>query len=189
MLVAPSCDERQLLIKLFLEAGSRNGETTIYVTCEAINAEELAQAFQSDFYVVVCNPQADAAIPSSPGVFKLKGVENLTEIDIALTRLFRTINLPQNQPNRLCIDLLSDVLLQHHAVTTRKWLTGLITVLKPRGFTTLAVIDPLILPEEVPAIVGLFDGQIKVSEKGAVRTLRILRLQDENYLKDEVTLE
>jgi hypothetical protein len=56
----------------------------------------------------------------------------------------------------------------------------------------LAVIDPLISPEEVPAIVGLFDGEIHITEKeganGTVKTLKILKLQNQSYLKDEVTI-
>lgn len=188
VLMASPSDERQRLIKRFLEAGPRNGEPTIYLTCEATHAEELAEASQTDFYVLACNPQANAAIPSSSNVLKLSGVENLTEIDIALNRLFRTTNLLQHQPKRFCLDLLSDVLLQHHAVTTRKWLTGLITGLKAKGFTTMAVIDPFILTDEVPAIAGLFDGELRIVEKGGVKALKILRLQDGSYLKDEVTL-
>jgi hypothetical protein len=64
--------------------------------------------------------------------------------------------------------------------------------LKSKGFNALAVIDPLVSPEEVPAITGVFDGEIRIAEKetpnGRVKTLKIVRLQGQSYLKDEVTL-
>ena len=46
--------------------------------------------------------------------------------------------------------------------------------------------------EEGQAILGLFDGEIRIAEKeGAkdlVKTLKILKLHGQNYLKDELTL-
>ena len=93
-----------------------------------------------------------------------------------------------------CIDLISDVLLQHHAVTTRKWLNDFLLSLKLNGFTTLAVVDPYMhTPEEVQAILGLFDGEIRISEKQNAngimeKTLRIRRLYNQKYLEDELTL-
>ena len=192
VLIASSSDERQKLIRGFIEAGAINHETTIYLTCEALGAEELARAHQDHFYVGVCNPQVDSVIPNLPNVIKFRGTENLTEIDISLAKLLRTVNPAHNQPRRVCIDLLSDALLQHHAVATRRWLSGLIAMLKSNGFTVLAVVDPLVLPEEVPAITGLFDGEIEIyEERGArdrVKSLRVLKLQGQNYLKDEVPL-
>ena len=193
VLAAPSCDERQLLIKLFLEAGAKAGKTTLYITCEAGSIKDLAEQFQLNFSLLVCNLQADLVVENLPNVYKLKGIDNLTDIDIALTKFFRTLYSSQTIPKRACIDLLSDVLLQHHAVTTRKWLSSLLTNLKSKGFTTLAVIDPRMHPsEEVQAILGLFDGEItiaqKESNKGLKKVLKILKLYNQEYLEDELTL-
>jgi len=193
VLAAPSCDERQLLIKLFLEAGAKAGKTTLYITCEAGSIKDLAEQFQLNFSLLVCNLQADLVVENLPNVYKLKGTDNLTDIDIALTKFFRTLYSSQTIPKRACIDLLSDVLLQHHAVTTRKWLSSLLTNLKSKGFTTLAVIDPRMHPsEEVQAILGLFDGEItiaqKESNKGLKKVLKILKLYNQEYLEDELTL-
>jgi hypothetical protein len=47
VLASPSCDERQLLIRRFLEAGAKAGETTLYVTCEAGSTKDLVQQFPS----------------------------------------------------------------------------------------------------------------------------------------------
>jgi KaiC/GvpD/RAD55 family RecA-like ATPase/tetratricopeptide (TPR) repeat protein len=193
VLAAPSCDERQLLIKRFLEAGAKAGETTLYVTCEAGNMQDAAKQFQTNFYLVVCSLQADLFLQSLTNVYKLKGIDNLTEIDIALTKLFRTLDPSQTTPKRACIDLISDVLLQHHAVITRKWLSSLLANLKSKGFTTLAVIDPRMHPpEEAQAVLGLFDGEIRIAEretnKGTEKVLKILKLYNEKYSENELIL-
>jgi KaiC/GvpD/RAD55 family RecA-like ATPase/tetratricopeptide (TPR) repeat protein len=193
VLAAPSCDEREMLVNRFLKAGAEAGETTFYVTVEPGNARALAEEHQSNFYLFLCNPTADAMIQSFPNVSKLKGVDSLTEIDIALTKAYRSLGLAAVGPKRACVDIISDTLLQHHAVITRKWLSALLPDLKSKGFTTLAVIDPRMHPaEEAQAILGLFDGEIRIAEKegakGLMKTLRILKLHGQNYLKDELTL-
>jgi tetratricopeptide (TPR) repeat protein/KaiC/GvpD/RAD55 family RecA-like ATPase len=189
LLTSPPCDERDLLIKSFLETGAKKGEITFYVTTDPSSARPLTEDFQSSFCLFVCNPQADAIVESSPNVFKLKGVENLTEISIALTSAIRRLDPSLKGQRRICVGLVSDVLLQHHAVQTRKWLTALITELKPMGFTTLAVIDPQMHPsEELHAILGLFDGEMNIYEKGAEQFLRIKRMSNQEYLEDELLL-
>jgi len=126
-------------------------------------------------------------------VFRLKGVENLTDISIALTKAFRRLNASISGPRRACIEIISDVLLQHHAVKTRRWLTDLITELKSNGFTTLAVMNPnMHSPQEVHAILGLFDGEINIyekeSEKGLEKFLEIKKMYNQRYLESELSL-
>jgi len=193
ILTSPTCDERDLLIKRFLEAGTKKGEFTFYVTTNPREVKSLAEEFQSNFYLFVCNPQADTMIKSLPNVFKLKGVENLTEIIIALTKAFRTLDISQNVPRRACIDIISDVLLQHHAVQTRRWLTDLIPDLKSKGFTTLAVMNPQMhSPQEVQAILDLFEGEINIyekeTEKGPRKYLIVKKMTDQKYSENELPL-
>jgi KaiC/GvpD/RAD55 family RecA-like ATPase len=193
VITSPSTDEREQLIKRFLEAGATASETTFHITAEAENAKALAQKYPSNFHLFVCNPQADAMVQSLPNVFKLKGVENLTEIDITLTKAFRTLNPSEKGPKRICIEIISDVLLQHHAINTRRWLNALLPTLKSKGFTILAVVDPQMHPaEEVQAILSLFDGEIRISEKetpeGTRQTLKIRKLYNQKYLDSEIVL-
>ncbi len=192
-LTAPSCDERELLVKCFLEAGARKGELTFFLTVDPSNAKSLVEECQSNFYLFLCNPQADAVVRSSANVFKLKGVENLTDIGIALTSVIRKLDPSQKSPRRICVDLISDILLQHHAVQTRRWLTAFITELKSTGFTTLAVVDPQMHPsEELHAILGLFEGEISVYEKeigrGLRKYLKIKKMNNHKYLEEELLL-
>lgn len=193
VLTSPSSDERELLVQRFLESGARKGEMTFYVCVEPGVGAVLAEAFPSSFYLFVCNPRADVMVKSLPNVFKLKGVESLTDIDIALIKSFRMLDPSRVGPKRACVEVVSDVLLQHHAVITRKWLSGLLPDLRAKGFTTLAVVNPQMHPqEEVQAILGLFEGEIRVSERetegGIGKFLRVRKLYNQRYLENEIVL-
>ena len=193
VLSCPSSDERNVLISKFLETGLKDNQVTFYITSNIEPATEYADKSQTLFYLFVCNPRVDVITPNLPNVYRLKGVENLTEIDISLTRAYRTLDSTQNSPRRVCIEILSDVLLQHHSVITRKWLSGILADLKNNGFTTLAVIDPNMHPaDEVQAIIGLFEGEIQVSEnettKGIRKTMRIRKMYTQKYDENEILL-
>jgi KaiC/GvpD/RAD55 family RecA-like ATPase len=193
VLTSPSSDERELLVKRFLEVGTKKGQVTFYVTVEPGSSRALAEEFQTNFYIFVCNPRADVMIPTLPNVFKLKGVESLTDLDIALTKSFRTLDAARSGPRRICIEIVSDVLLQHHAIIARKWLSGVLADLRAKSFTTLAIVNPQMHPqEEVQAILGLFEGEIRISEKetekGIEKILRVRKLYNQRYLENELTL-
>jgi hypothetical protein len=192
MLASPSCDEEDLLVKSFLEKGARNGEVTFYITIDPGEAKALAEEFPSNFYLLLCNPQADAIVGDLPNVFKLSGVDNLTNINVALTSAIRRINDVRNQ-RRICIEIIPDVLLQHHVTQTRRWLAALIPELRSAGFTTLAVMDPEMHPsQEVRAVLDLFDGEINIyekeTEKGSAKYLKIKNMTGQKYLENEVLL-
>ena len=194
VLASPSCDEVGHLVRKFLESGVKTKQTTYFVTAEAGNIMDIAYEFQSVFSLFLCNPHAELMVRSLPNVFKLKGIECLTDIDIALFKSLRTLDTSQNGVRRICLTIVSDVLLQHHAVVTRQWLSGLLSDLKSKGFTTLAIINPSMHPaEEVQAVLGLFDGEIVVSEKetgkGIEKTLRVRKMHNQKYLENELTLD
>ena len=193
ILTSPSCDEKDLLVRRFLEAGAKNGQTTFYVTTETGGARALLEELESNFYLFICNPQADKIIKNFPNVTKMKGVENLTDISIALSSAFRTLDASLRGPKRACIEVISDVLLQHQAVQTRRWLTALIPQLKSKGFTTLAVMNPQMhSPQEVHAILGLFEGEINIYEKeterGLEKFLKIKKMHNQRYLESKMPL-
>lgn len=191
VLTSPSCSERDQLVKSFLETGAKKGEVAFYVTINPGPAKALADEYKSSFRLFVCNPQADAIVKDAPNVVKLKGVENLTDINIALTSAIRKLDPSLKGARRICLGLVSDILLQHHAIQTRRWLAGLIPELQSEGFTTLALIDPQVHPsEELHAILGLFEGEINIyereTERGLERYLRIRKMSNQEHLKDEV---
>jgi KaiC/GvpD/RAD55 family RecA-like ATPase len=193
VLTSPSCSERESLIKSFLKTGVEKGEVIFCVTIDPSVATALAEEFPSNFYLFICNPQVDAIVKEAPKIFKLKGAENLTDISIALTSAIRKLDPMLKGPRRICIGIVSDVLLQHHAVQTRRWLTSLITELKSNGFTTLVTLNPQMHPsQELQAILDLFEGEInlyeKETEKGSEKFLKIKRMSNQEHLDDELLL-
>jgi tetratricopeptide (TPR) repeat protein/KaiC/GvpD/RAD55 family RecA-like ATPase len=193
VLLASPSDERKQLIKRFAEAGAKTGQPTFYLTSDIGDAATLMEHWKSSLYVFICTPRVDALAMDNANLFRLKGVENLTEIDIALVKAFRSVNASYVGAKRACIEITSDVLLQHKAIITRKWLSGLLADLKAKGFTTLAVIDPQMHPQEdVQAILGLFEGELRVTErestKGPEKVLRVTKLYNQKYFNQEITL-
>ena len=85
--------------------------------------------------------------------------------------------------------LISDILLQHHAVTARRRFSALLPTLKSKGFTVLAAIDPTIHPsEETRAVTGIFDGEIMVTESEDRQVLKIRKLHNQKYLEEELSI-
>jgi len=187
-LTSISCDETKLLISRFLEKGAREGEITFLITVETRRWEKLAEGFPN-FNLFICNPQAETTVAALPNVVKIRGVENLTDVNIPLFSAFRKLGASNDKPRRICIEILSDILLQHRAVQTRRWLIGLAAELKSRGFTTLAVMNPQMHPAaEVQAVLDLFDGEMEVYEKENQRFLRIKRMYEQDYIESELPL-
>lgn len=192
-LTMPTNDYGNQLIEKFVETGAKNNEITFYVTIDPSFATDLARKFPSNFYLFVANLQTKILLEQAPNVFVLNGIENLTEINIALTKAFRKKEFTQKSPRRICLNVISDVLLEHGSVLTRKWLSELIVALKSEGFTILAVMNPQMhSSEEVHSILGLFDGEISVSERETAKELRsflkIKRMSSQRYLKNEIEL-
>ena len=193
ILTSPPCDEKDLLIEKFLETGAKSGDVTLDVSIDPAQLTSLAREYPSNFYLFVCSPRADTMIENLPNVFKFKGVENLTEIRIALSKASRALDTLQNAPRRACIEIVSDVLLQHHALQTRRWLTDLIPELRSKGFTTLAVMNPQMhSQEESQAILDLFEGQVAIVEKdagaGSLKFVRVKKMTNQKYLDCELLL-
>ncbi|MCJ7423186.1 hypothetical protein MUP01_02820 [Candidatus Bathyarchaeota archaeon] len=194
VLVSGPNDERASIVRSFLETGLNSEQTTFYLATRTSGLETSAEASRSDFRLFICNSQADAIIGDGSNVYKLRGVENLTEISITLLSALN--KLPASSGNlrrRACIDVVSDVLLQHGPINTRKWLNSLIPQLKRKDFTILALVDPeMHSSKDLHSILDVFDGEIKICEKetprGPRRFLRILRMQDHKYSRNEKLL-
>ena len=191
ILTSISCDERDLLVKRFLEAGAKEGNTTILAIVDPEGARTLAEEFRESFHVLVCSPKLEDEFKRLSNVSKIAGVENLTEISIALEKMLGVKT--KAEEGRDCLEILSDVLLEHGAVQTRKWLSRLIPELRSRGFTTLAVVNPhMHSSQELHALLDLFDGEISIYEKQGddfTKYLRITKMQRQRYLENEIPLK
>ena len=193
VLTTPVSDERELILQRFLKVGAEKGETTLCVSTEPRDSNFLTEKHRGNFHLFLCNPRADLHSKQMSNIHNIRSIENLTEIDIALTKAFRCLNQSQIGARRACTEIVSDVLLHHHAIITRKWLSSFIPDLKTHGFTVLSVVNPEMHPtEEVQAILRLFDGEIKVmekeTEKGVEKILTIRRLYNQPYREKTIVL-
>jgi KaiC/GvpD/RAD55 family RecA-like ATPase len=190
VLAGSPCDEREMIVKNFLKAGTENEETTFYISTEAVGLEGLLE--NANFYLFLCNPKPKAPVPDLPNVYKLQGTTDLTNLGIALTKAYRSIGKSVAK-RRVCVGILSDVLVEYGAKTTRKWIAGLITDLGSKGFTLLAVMDPKEHPtDQATTVLNLFDGEIELTQTEdpleCKKSIRIKKLRNQDYIKNPICL-
>jgi len=119
VLSGPPCDERELLIKNFLKAGAKE-EVTFYIATEATGLESLLE--NPSFFLFLCNSKPKTPVPDLPNVYKLQGKADITNLGIALTKAIRSIDKSITN-KRICVEILSDVLVKHGTNTTREWIS------------------------------------------------------------------
>jgi uncharacterized repeat protein (TIGR01451 family) len=192
-LTAQPSDERDCLTKNFLETGLKQRQTTFHVTAEPTGLLDLIEKPESPFYLFLCNPNPKTPVSNLPNVYKLMGKTDLTNLNIALARAYRSLHQTPESQKRVCVEIVSDVLLNCGAKITRKWLSELFTDLTSKGFTILAIINPLMhTSEELYAILDLFDGEIGLSEDqtkaGAGKFLQVKKLLKKDYVKNPIPL-
>jgi KaiC/GvpD/RAD55 family RecA-like ATPase len=189
VLSGPPCDERELLIKNFLNAGAKE-EVTFYIATEITGLENLLE--HSSFFLFLCNSKPKTPIPDLPNVYKLPGKADITNLGIALTKAIRSVD--QSITNkRICIEILSDVLVKHGTNITREWISGLITDLGAKGFTMLAVMNPAMHPpDQATAVLDLFDGEIRLAQSDdpldCKKSIVVKKLRNQDYIKNPICL-
>jgi len=194
VMTGPPSDEREMLIKNFLEAGAKEGQTSFYVAEEAVDLKNLLE--KSGFYLFLCNPKPRIAVPDQPNITKLRSKTDLNNLNIALARTSR--NLEQKQQStttkRICLETVSDVLLRQGPEVTRRWLSELITDLISKGFTVLAVMDPEMHPAyQSKAVLNLFDGEINLYQiedpLQCKKSVIVKKLRNQDYIKNPICLK
>ena len=93
----------------------------------------------------------------------------------------------------ICINNISDALANYSMKTTRKWIAELTTDLISKGFTILAVINPLIhTPEELNNLLELFDGEISITQTEdpleRKKAMVIKKLRNQDYIENPIYL-
>jgi len=183
-------DEREMIVKNFLKAGIEKDETTFYVATESTELREPLD--KSNFHLFLCNPKPKVPVPDLPNVYRLQGKTDITNLGIALTKAIRSMN--QSVTNkRICVEILSDVLVKHGANTTREWISNLITDLGAKGFTMLAVIDPSMhTSDQANAVINLFDGEISIIQSDdpldCKKSILVKKLRNQDYIKNPICL-
>ena len=163
VLNAPTSDEVPILLRAFLK-GDR--ESCLLISRNLSSAQSVAQ----DVETIKCLVCSDKPISPARNVLPGKGIENLTDLNLQIADAIESV-----QPKRVALDILSDILLRHKALQTRKWLNEVLERLRSRGITTLAILNPYMhSDEEVHAVLDLFDGNLELleqSDEGALRKL------------------
>jgi KaiC/GvpD/RAD55 family RecA-like ATPase len=192
LFASPSYDERELLISRIIGSNSSSGNPSFFVSGEMRKLEDLLNKYPNNFFAF-CS-QADESTPSRLNLFSVPRVENLSDFNISLTHLLRRIQVKEGARKVMVVDILSDVLLQHKLVMTRRWLSDFLTRRKTDGFTVLATFNPLIAArEEVQTIMDSFDGVIEIYEKELKertrRFLTIKKMYGLRYSETELMLD
>jgi KaiC/GvpD/RAD55 family RecA-like ATPase len=189
VLTGSPSDEREIIIKNFLEEGTKEDQITFFVSTEAIGLKNLLD--DPNFYLFLCNPKPKSKVPDLPNVYKLRSKTDLTNLSISLAKAFRKIEASKNK--RVCIEIVSDVLLEYGAKATRKWISELTTDLSSKGFTIFAVIDLSIhTSEQANAVINLFDGEIELAQTGdpleCKKSIRVKKLRNKDFNKNPICL-
>jgi len=191
LVVSPPCDERDLLLTKIIKSNLSIGSTVFFLSRDLSRTQDFANRYKTGFYVFT--PQADKITTDSGNVFKIANVQNLNDVNITFRTAMET--LPKATSNKIIIiDLLSEILLEHKSLTTRKWLDDFIGKRKSEGFTVLAILNPLISgKQESQTIIDLFDGIIEIYEKElrerARRFLIVKKMYGKKYIESELMLD
>ncbi len=168
VLSAPASDEVPLLVGNFLRASKEPG----LLICRTLSAAEtVTHNVGENVRSLVCS---EKPTPPSKNIMPGKGIENLTDLNFQIEETVNSV-----QPKRIVVEILSDILLRHKAIQTRKWLSELLERFRSKNITTLAVLNPYMHSgEEVQAVVDLFDGNLELFEKDIEGTLgKFLRIK------------
>jgi len=162
VLNAPTSDEAPILLRNFLKS-----EQPSLLICRNLSSAQAIVPDAADGVArLICS---DKPVSPTKGIVPGKGIENLTDLNLQINESLGAI-----QPKRLVLDILSDILLRHKALQTRKWLNELLERLRARGITTLAVLNPYMhTAEETQASVDVFDASIEIYEREGRKSLRI----------------
>jgi len=189
VLTGPPSDERELIVKNFLETGAGEAKTSFYVTTEAVGIEDLFD--KSGFYLFLCNPKPKVEVPDLPNISRLRSKTDLTNLNIALLKAYR--NVDSSLQKRVCLEIVSDVLVDHGVKTTRKWISELTTDLVSKGFIVLAVMNPSMHPpDQATGIIDLFDGEVSITQTGDTleckKSIVVKKLRGQDYIKNPICL-
>ncbi len=191
--VSPAYDERDLLLRKIIESALSSGRPAFYVSNDMGRTQDLVRRYEGGFYAF--SSQADK-IPGHPAnLYKIPSIENLSDASISLTIAIREVRSKEKSASGLMIlDILSDILLRHKAITTRKWLLDFVGKRKAEGFTIIATLNPLTTTkEETQSVIDSFDGVIEIYERALMersrRFLVVKKMYGRRYSENELLLD
>jgi len=193
LLGGPATDERNLTVEQFVQSGLKKKAPCFLLTTDTGFANATHTKFGDKLTVLVANPRATSTDKNLIPV--QTGIQNLTSLNIELVKAVKD---HANQGARICLDVLSEILLTQKLLTTRKWITDILPRLENWGFTTLGVFNPsLHTTEDVQGLAELFSGYVEIFEKDvggrsrklvAVRKMTNLRYNENELIIDRQQL-
>jgi len=193
VLVSPSYDERDLLLRKIIDSAIKSGRPTFYISADIKRTQDLLTRYKSGFYAF--SPQAARIEPKPPNLFQLPTIDNLNDHTLSLSLAIRDARAKEKSGKMLLVlDTLSNIVLHYKTLTTTRWLTDFVGKRKAEGFTIVGTLNPLsISKEEVQAVVDLFDGVIEIFEKELKERSRrfvvVKKMYGKNYSESELLLD
>jgi KaiC/GvpD/RAD55 family RecA-like ATPase len=188
--ISPPSDERDLLLRKIMTTTASEGNSILLMTRELGKTRDLVSKYQRNFFVL--SPHPSTSTSDQRNVLKITGIVSLSDLNISFNKAMENIgDFPGNKV--LIIDIISDILLEHGAPTTRKWLDDFIAKRKSEGFTIIGALNPQISSkQESQTIDDLFDGLIEIYEKETEgrprRFLIVRRMYGRRYAETELML-
>lgn len=193
VVVSPSFDERDLLLRKVVNSALSSGRLAILISNDMGRTKDMASRYSNGFYAL--SPQADRISQHGPNLLKIPSFENLSDATISLGLVLKDVLAREKATRRIMIlDILSDLLLRYKSITTRRWLTDFVGKRKAEGFTIIATLNPLVTTkEETQSIIDFFDGVIEIFEKPLMersrRFLMIRKMYGQKYSDSEVLMD
>lgn len=191
VLTSPACDERDAIIRKFLETGAKSGGSNIYLGKESAKVDDLLTFNTLGLSALLARTSEQELKQANVKV--TEKLDNLSGINIDLMALLQAPR-PEGGSKRLCIDVLDDLLLMHKGTMTRKWLSQLLSRVRVQGYTVLATLNTQMhSAADVQAIVDSFEGHIQLNEsiiEGRPRiVLRVQKMSRWKFLDTEAVLD
>ena len=193
VIVSPSFDERDLLLRKVVNSALASGRLAILISNDMGRTKDMASKYPNGFYAL--SPQADRISQHGPNLLKIPSFENLSDANISLGLALKDVLAKEKATKRVMIvDILSDLLLLHKSTVTRRWLGDFVGKRKTEGFTVIATLNPLsTTKEETQSIIDYFDGVIEIFEKPlqerSRRFLVIKKMYGQRYSESEVLMD
>jgi KaiC/GvpD/RAD55 family RecA-like ATPase len=190
VLTGPPCDEKNMIVRRFIESTVTTGRGCIYISSSIDRVRDLLSSHGRYLHVVLCHPQAETIATEYPEIARLRTVDNLTEINLQFTKA--VAKLSSNKPTVLCLEILDDVLLDHHSAT-RRWLMDILGRSKSSDMTCLATLNPAMHTDvESQAMLETFDGHIDLYEAELhvhPKLIRVKKFGGRKYLDNELLVD
>ncbi len=191
LLVSPSFDERDLLLRRIIESALSSKRPTVYLSGDMERATDLARRYRDDFHAFCAIEKTST---NQERVQCMPGIGNLSNLNISLSNNLSDLHLETATGGLFILDILSDVLLQHRLLTSRRWLSDFLAKRRSQRFTVLATLNPFTASrEDAQSLMDVFDGVLEITEKeseGKARRFVIIRkLYGRRYLESEILLD